>query len=141
MLLALIIILLVLSLLVCIYDWRSRIIPNYIVVCIFSVALVAVMLNGHYSQLINLMLFLPIAIALWKFGIWGAGDSKLLLAFFPMISSQYYIATICFIGLIGFITALIVIAYNRINKNKIFNSVPYGIPIALSCFLTSIASL
>jgi len=89
----------------------------------------------------SFVILVPVSLLVWKVGIWGAGDSKLLLAFFPMIDSQYYLSTMIYIGFAGFVTVIaFLISKNFSDKNK-FNSVPYGIPIALSCFITSVASI
>ncbi|WP_083824833.1 A24 family peptidase [Vibrio ichthyoenteri] len=128
------------SILVCFYDWRYRIIPNYICVFIFLISILTLIMSGNYLNLLYFALFVPVSLLIWKLGIWGAGDSKLLLAFFPMIASDYYLATLMYICLTGFATGIIFLTYRRISRNNKFDTVPYGIPIALSCFITSIAS-
>lgn len=138
--LAIILLLLILSLLVCIYDWRFREIPNYICIIIFLVSILVLILKGDFYNLIYFSLAIPLFLTVWKIGIWGAGDSKLLLAFFPMIESQYYVTTVVFICLMGFATGVMFLIFQKISRNNKFNTVPYGIPIALSCFITSIAS-
>ncbi|WP_114766335.1 prepilin peptidase [Vibrio rhodolitus] len=135
-----ILVLFILSFLVCFYDWNFRRIPNVIIILIFLLAVIKLLVSGDFSNFFWLAILVPILFLVWKVGIWGAGDSKLLLAFFPMINAQYYVATLCFIGLLGFITTLVFLVYKTVNKKIKFNTVPYGIPIALSCFLTSIAS-
>ncbi|NLS13083.1 hypothetical protein HGP28_09295 [Vibrio sp. SM6] len=132
--------LMIFSLIACYYDWRWRIIPNLLCAAILLTGFVIIAFRGDFPHWSALLITFVIAIALWRFRIWGAGDSKLLLAFFPMIDSQFYIATIAFIGLTGCATALIFLLYRRLSPCCKFNSVPYGIPIALSCFVTSVAS-
>lgn len=141
MVLLIILLLLFLSILVCIYDWRLRKIPNYICIIIFCISILVLILKEEFDGLIYLLLAIPFFLIVWKVGIWGAGDSKLLLSFFPMIESQYYVTTVVFICLIGFATGVMFLIFKKISKKNKFNTVPYGIPIALSCFITSIASL
>ena len=129
-----------LSILVCIYDWKYRVVPNYICVIIFLIAILMLVLNDEFSNLWRFALAIPLTLIIWRIGILGAGDCKLLLAFFPMIATQYYVATVVFIGLTGFATVLVFLLFRRVSRNNNYNTVPYGIPIALSCFVTSIAS-
>ncbi len=99
------------------------------------------MITKNPFEWLSFVILLPVSLLVWKVGIWGAGDSKLLLAFFPMIDSQYYLSTMIYIGFAGFVTVIVFLISKKISDKNKFNSVPYGIPIALSCFITSVGSI
>ncbi|WP_443088454.1 prepilin peptidase [Vibrio sp. LaRot3] len=131
----------VLSISVCYFDWRYRIIPNWLCLLILLLSIYSIVVTKSSFEWFNFVILVPVSLLVWKVGIWGAGDSKLLLAFFPMIDSQYYLSTMIYIGFAGFVTVIAFLISKKFSDKNKFNSVPYGIPIALSCFITSVASI
>ena len=104
--------------------------------------LVVALLNGYLAS------SLPISIAcffvgvlLWYLKVLGAGDVKLLAALVIGIQPDLVTVTLISIGFMG--GGLVLIMY-IIGKIKRFNAykkgIPYGIPIALSCFIFSTIS-
>lgn len=128
---------------VCFFDGWHRKIPNNLnkIALIFSNI---VALNNGY-----LMSSLPIAILcfvvffiLWYLKVIGAGDVKLLCAL--IIGIQPNLVTITLIC-IGFLGGFLVFAMYIVGKVRGLPSftkgIPYGIPIALSCFFFSTISI
>ena len=127
---------------VCIFDWKHRKIPNTLNKITLIANLVVALLNGYLAS------SLPISIAcffigvlLWYLKVLGAGDVKLLAALVIGIQPDLVTVTLISIGFMG--GGLVLIMY-IIGKIKRFNTykkgIPYGIPIALSCFIFSTIS-
>ncbi|CAH6785673.1 Type IV prepilin peptidase TadV/CpaA [Vibrio chagasii] len=127
---------------VCIFDWKHRKIPNNLNKIALVVNLVVALSNGYLASSlpISIVCFV-VGVLLWYLKVIGAGDVKLLTALVVGIQPDLVIATLISIGFMG--GGLVLIMY-IIGKIKRFNSykkgIPYGIPIALSCFIFSTIS-
>ncbi|WP_152469222.1 prepilin peptidase [Vibrio sp. THAF190c] len=116
-------------LLVCYSDIKHRKIPNYLtaLAAIFCISL-SYFNNGfnEYSVIIASI----VSILLWRFGIFGAGDSKLIIALSCAISIKsmlyFFIVTLLFGGFLVVIDFL----YSKIKKTKGIRTLPYGVAIS-----------
>ncbi|WP_135455291.1 A24 family peptidase [Vibrio echinoideorum] len=128
---------------VCFFDGKHRKIPNDLnkIALIFSI-LVALH-NGH------LMSSLPIAVLcfvvffiLWYLRVIGAGDVKLLCALIIGIQPDLVVITLIYIGFLGgFLVFTMYIVGKTRGIPSFAKGIPYGIPIALSCFFFSTISI
>ncbi|MCF7507045.1 prepilin peptidase [Vibrio sp. L3-7] len=128
---------------VCFFDGKHRKIPNDLnkIALIFSI-LVALH-NGY------LMSSLPIAVLcfvvffiLWYLRVIGAGDVKLLCALIIGIQPDLVVITLIYIGFLGGFLVFTMYIVGKIRGIPSFaKGIPYGIPIALSCFFFSTISI
>ncbi len=134
---------LVTFILVCVFDGKYRVIPNnlckFALVTNITIALIA----GYLPSSITIMLIsFVILIVLWFLGVFGAGDVKLLCSLIVGIHPSLVTPAIITIGLFGGIQLTIMLILNVWNgKHSLTKGIPYGIPIALSCFLFSTLSI
>lgn len=128
---------------VCFFDGWHRKIPNNLnkIALIFSNI---VALNNGY-----LMSSLPIAILcfvvffiLWYLKVIGGGDVKLLCALIIGIQPELVTSTLIFIGFLGGVVVSIMYIIGKVvGFDSYKKGIPYGIPIALSCFIFSTVSI
>ena len=122
-------------------DIRYRIISNKLVACV----LVTVFLYSFQSGLLNQWLYsipvLAIGFLLWWLGVIGAGDVKLLAVLVPAINPDFHLFTFLVVAFSGGIVAVLTLLYAKLITKKSDITVPYGVPIALGCWLGILASL
>ncbi|CAM3795033.1 Type IV leader peptidase family protein [Vibrio aerogenes CECT 7868] len=132
-----------LSLIVCFYDLRERIIPNSVCLIIFTIALmispvsVTVVWAAQVTGVVCLLL------VFYRYQVWGGGDIKLLLAFLPAISEKFLLLTMTLIGLTGGVLCAFYLVYGawtdmeQVRKKGL----PFGIPVCFACLFGITASL
>ncbi|WP_102524898.1 prepilin peptidase [Vibrio tapetis] len=133
----------VIFILVCIYDGKYRITPNRLCKVALVTNVAIALINGHLSYSITIMFItFIILIVLWFLGVFGAGDVKLLCSLILGIHPSLVTLTLVTIGMFGGIQLIIMFILSRWNeKCALTKGIPYGIPIASSCFLFSTMSI
>ncbi len=127
---------------VCIFDWKHRKIPNTLNNFTLVANLVVALLNGYLASSlpISIVCFF-VGVLLWYLKVLGAGDVKLLAALIVGVQPNLVIATLISIGFMGGWLVLIMYVIGKIKRfNAYKKGIPYGIPIALSCFIFSTIS-
>lgn len=128
---------------VCFSDGTNRKIPNNLNKIALAFSILVALHNGH------LMTSLPIAVLcfvvffiLWYLRVIGAGDVKLLCSLIIGIEPKLVTATLITIGFLGGILVSIMYLIGKIaGFDSYKKGIPYGIPIALSCFIFSTVSI
>ncbi|KAB0465448.1 A24 family peptidase [Vibrio kanaloae] len=128
---------------VCFSDGTNRKIPNNLNKIALAFSLLVALHNDY------LMSSLPIAVLcfvvffiLWYLRVIGAGDVKLLCSLIIGIQPELVTATLILIGFLGGFLAFTMYIVGKIRGLPIFaKGIPYGIPIALSCFFFSTVSI
>lgn len=135
------IIFLILSFAVIYSDLRYRVIPNALV---FSVLMTVLVYCYQFEVLGQWLYAIPVfgtGFFLWWLGMFGAGDVKLLTVLAPAIDPDYHLFTFLIIVFSGGIVAVATLIYARLKGKNQKITVPYGVPIALGCWLGILASL
>lgn len=128
---------------VCIFDWKHRKIPNNLNKIALVFNLVVALLNGYLalSLPISIVCFF-VGVLLWYLRVLGAGDVKLLAALIVGIQPNLVTATLISIGFMGGILVIVMCVIGKVKRFNIYKKgIPYGIPIALSCFIFSTISI
>ncbi|WP_353505929.1 A24 family peptidase [Vibrio apostichopi] len=128
---------------VCFFDGKHRKIPNNLSKTALIFSIFVALYNGYLMTSISIaILCFFVFFILWYVKVIGAGDVKLIGALIIGIQPDFAIITLIFIGFFG--GGLVSIMY-IIGKAAGFDSykkgIPYGIPIALSCFIFSTISI
>ncbi|WP_157810384.1 prepilin peptidase [Vibrio sp. HA2012] len=121
-------------------DVRYRLIANKLVIGVLGCVATFCYINDSLGNFTYWIWLCPLAFALWYIHMWGAGDAKLLIALLPAVSSDYLAEIFILIGLSGGVTALMTYLIAKYKKTE-FITVPYGVPISVSCWLGILASL
>src|SRR5690242_18542907 len=124
-------------------DIRYRRIPNWCVLALLVLFIPWIFVGPEVSVLLSLAafaIFIAAGIVLYAFGIWGAGDSKLISAVVLFIGwgrlAEFAFAT----ALFGGILALIILVSNTTRVLAMLNmhgqapakpTVPYGVAISI----------
>jgi prepilin peptidase CpaA len=128
---------------VCIFDWKHRKIPNNLNKIALVFNLVVALLNGYLASSlpISIVCFF-VGVLLWYLRVLGAGDVKLLAALIVGIQPNLVTATLISIGFMGGILVIVMCVIGKVKRFNIYKKgIPYGIPIALSCFIFSTISI
>lgn len=128
---------------VCFFDGKYRKIPNNLSKTALTFSIFVALYNGYLMTSLSIaILCFFVFFILWYVKVIGAGDVKLISALIISIQPDFAITTLIFIGFFGGV--LVSIMY-IIGKAAGFDSykkgIPYGIPIALSCFIFSTISI
>ncbi|WP_087023867.1 A24 family peptidase [Thaumasiovibrio subtropicus] len=131
-------ILLVLSLLLCVYDIRHRLLPNtWIGVVSISCMVINLQFGIGWNALVGTATVLVTGLFLFYWGIVGAGDVKLLAAYSIAITADILLPTLLLAAIIGGVVTLILVLWawkSRQWEQLKSRGIPYGIPIALAGF-------
>lgn len=121
-------------------DILRRSIPNKWTLLIFVLSMTYSLDKNGISNLGFVFTVFLIGLILWRFGLLGGGDVKLLVAVSPFINTGFYIDWLFLISLIGAGTAIVIYI---LHKNDILksNSVPYSIAITVGSWLGIVASI
>ncbi|SCB80792.1 prepilin peptidase [Gilliamella intestini] len=122
----------------CYTDWKYRIISNKIVIIIFILAILNFLFGQGQLNYGASAIFLICGLLMFYCRLAGAGDIKLITALLitiPVSSVLFFLVVITFFGLP---LAIFVIIYKRLKKPEGGITLPYGIAISASYFLTSI---
>nr|WP_281259812.1 prepilin peptidase [Vibrio albus] len=130
-----------LMLLVIYSDLRYRIISNALVMVTSLMVLVYCYQADVLSQWLYAIPVFGIGFLLWWLGVFGAGDVKLLAVLVPAIDPAYHLFTFLMIAFSGGIVAIATLLYAKLVTKNNDTTVPYGISIALGCWLGILASL
>ena len=88
-------------LLICFFDIYKRTIPNKSVVILF----ICLLFSKYYGYLDfyfeSLLPIFVIGLLLWKLGVWGAGDVKLIAVLSLFISPSFLLTSILIILVVG----------------------------------------
>ena len=124
-------------------DIRYRVIPNTLIVCVLITVIIFCIQSASLNQCLYSIPVLIIGLVLWRLGVVGAGDVKLLVAFIPAVDPIFHVFTFLIIAFSGGIVAVITFLYAKLIKKKKYSdiTVPYGVSIALGCWLGILASL
>lgn len=119
-------------------DWRSRRIPNLLLLPSFFLALVLNFLtlgvNGITQTLLGLTIGFSLLIIPYLLGGIGAGDVKLLMVIGSFGGHTLVIYSFFLGAIIGGIISLAIYLVNFISAKKI-STMPYGIPLALGTLI------
>lgn len=122
----------------CYTDWKYRTISNKIVIIIFILAVLNFLFGQGELNYGASAIFLICGLLMFYCRLAGAGDIKLITALLitiPVSSVLFFLVVITFFGLP---LAIFVIIYKRLKKSEGGITLPYGIAISASYFLTSI---
>ena len=117
-------------------DIRYRLIPNWSVLALLALFIPWIFVGPDVSVVLSLArfaTFFAAGVALYAFGIWGAGDSKLMAAVALFISWDQLQLFLFATALCGGILALAIIVIRR--WWAIERTVPYGVAIAAGAVL------
>tara|TARA_Y100000588_G_scaffold75937_1_gene79211 strand:- start:8974 stop:9405 length:432 start_codon:yes stop_codon:yes gene_type:complete len=126
---------------ICIFDLYKRRIPNLLIVLLFLVLVSANLigqLNYHVSS------FLVVAVSsllLWKIGVWGAGDVKLLAVLSLFTSPDFLLTSIVVVLVVGGGVALCELLASKIWSSRETKGVPYGLAICVGGCIGILASI
>ncbi|MFB9227479.1 A24 family peptidase [Vibrio lentus] len=128
---------------VCFFDGKQRKIPNNLSKTALIFSIFVALHNGHLmSSLPIAVLCFVVFLILWYLRVIGAGDVKLLCALIIGIQPELVTATLIFIGFLGgFLVSAMYIVGKIKGLPSFAKGIPYGIPIALSCFIFSTVSI
>jgi len=132
----------VLSILVVYFDCRYRRIPNNICAIILFVSLYLAVEGNNISLHLTsgLIIFLSTAI-LFKFNIFGAGDSKLLTAYSMALLPNQLLDAVILTLLFGGLLSLFYLIKDRLilkKSRKDEHGLPYGVAISFGFYITII---
>lgn len=122
----------------CYTDLTRRTISNYIVGIIFILAILNFVFGGGQLNYSASGIFLICGLFMFYCRLVGAGDIKLITALLISIPSGSVMFFLVTITLFGLPMAIIAIIYKHIKKPENGVTLPYGIAISASYFLTSI---
>ena len=123
-------------------DIRYRRIPNWCVVVLLVLFIPWIFVGTEVSVLLSLAafaIFMAAGIVLYAFGIWGAGDSKLIAAVALFVGWTRLPLFLFATALAGGILALVIILWHAPRVRAMLNvpapdktrrNVPYGVAIA-----------
>lgn len=130
-----------------VFDWRSRIIPNWLNLAFLVVGLVlALVMFGWQPAVSNLAHFaiaLAAAILLFAFRLWGGGDAKFYAASAAWFSLEHIIGLFVSIAIAGLVLVLFWIGLKRVSGEKLkrgAKELPYGIAIAAGGLLMQLSN-
>lgn len=135
--------LLMLLVLLCIYDWLFRRIPNIVVISIGLIGIYSFFYrDGNLHNILIWFAYFSAGITLFYMGLFGAGDVKLILMLLLCIDSTFWLAFTLLVFIVGGIWALIYFYISQyFPSQKDFNGLPYAFPIAFSAVIfTSIST-
>jgi prepilin peptidase CpaA len=118
-------------------DISVRIIRNAEVIVVFMVSGGLAVLVGNGAGLLHGMWSLLIGFVLFRLGVCGAGDVKLLTALSLAIGSQWWLPCLILMLFLGGIAAFILLLASFVlNKPMLRQAgVPYGVPISVAGWL------
>lgn len=131
----------ILVLLVIYSDIRFRTISNTLVMAVFLAVLAYCYQSDVLGQWLYAIPVFCIGFLLWWLGAFGAGDVKLLTVLVPAIDPAYHLFTFLIIAFSGGIVVVATLIHARLKAKNGKITVPYGVPIALGCWLGILASL
>lgn len=126
---------------ICYFDFSKRIIPNssiLILLCFLIVLSSLGYLSVHFGSFI---LVFVIGILFWKFGVWGAGDVKLLSVLSLFISPGFLLASILVVLVVGGGVALCELLLCKVVPSRKSRGVPYGVAICVGGCVGILASI
>jgi prepilin peptidase CpaA len=131
-----------LSILVVYFDCRYRLISNYICAIIFFVSLYLTVEGGNTALHLTsgLIIFLSTAI-LFKFKVFGAGDSKLATAYSIALLPNQLLDAVILTLLFGGLLSLFYLIKDRLILKKSREDergLPYGVAISFGFYITII---
>lgn len=125
----------------CYTDLKSRTISNKLVVIIFILAILNFLFGQGQLNYGASAIFLICGLLMFYCRLVGAGDIKLITALLitiPVNNVLFFLVVITFFGLP---LAIFAIIYKRFKKTEGGITLPYGLAISASYFLTSITLL
>jgi prepilin peptidase CpaA len=131
-------------------DVKHRRIPNWTVLALIVLFIPWILVRPEVSVLLSLAsfaIFMAAGIVLYAFGIWGAGDSKLIAAVALFVGFdrmlQFAFATAVFGGILALMIVLSNTAWlmAMLGKKESVHTVPYGVAIAVGAALTVLRSM
>jgi len=127
--------------LICYFDIYKRIIPNISVV----VLLFFLFFSRHYGYLEfyfeSFLSIFIIGLLLWKFGVWGAGDVKLISVLSMFISPNFLFTSVLVILVVGGGVALCELTMCKVLPSRKSQGVPYGVAISVGGCVGVLASI
>ena len=139
-----IILLAIILAIVSVSDIRHRRIPNWTVLAICGLSIPWILL-GHGPSLLSALAAMLIAFGvtwpLYAFGLFGAGDSKLLMALSLLVGAQNLLNFFVVVAIAGGVIAAASLAANPTRALVLFQlrgkggygrDVPYGVAIAIA---------
>ena len=115
---------------ICYRDFSKRIVSNNSVLLLCCFLLSAVPIYDAQVYLLNAVGLLLLGILLWKFGVFGAGDIKLVCIFALLVDPDYLLLTFVIVFTLGGIEALLYILIKKLTPISIVHDgLPFAIPI------------
>ena len=124
---------------ICYTDIRYRIIANSIIIALFFIILTNFFLGFGKLNYISALIFFIIGLIMYTFKLIGAGDIKLITVLLLSLSYEEVWNFLIMMTLLGLPLAVIAIIWKMITKSKV--TIPYGVAIGLSYFITTYLSL
>lgn len=116
-------------LLVCYSDIKHRKIPNYLTALTAVFCILLSYFNNGFDEY-SVIIASIVSILLWRLGIFGAGDSKLIIALSFAIAFNsmlyFFVVTLLF----GGILVVVDFVYYKIKKVEGIRALPYGVAIS-----------
>ena len=134
-------------------DIRYRRIPNWCVLALLVLFIPWIFVGPEVSVLLSLAafaIFFAAGIVLYAFGIWGAGDSKLIAAVALFVGWGRLPLFLFATALAGGILALVIILWHAPRLRAMLNmpgphdarrNVPYGVAISIGAVLAVFGAL
>lgn len=135
-------------------DIRYRRIPNWCVVVLLALFIPWIFVGPEVSVLpciIAFVIFFAVGVILYAFGIWGAGDSKLIAAAALFVGWDRLLLFLFATAVAGGILALVIMIFHAQRVLAMLNmrrpadprpaNVPYGVAIAAGAALAFFSNL
>ncbi|MFA1562336.1 A24 family peptidase [Aliivibrio fischeri] len=134
------------SLIVCFYDIKKRVISNKVCLIIFLICSVICYFMQNYDSYKYTLSIFTVGFILFRLNIIGGGDVKLMLSFSIAVLPKYQLLTIVVILFGGGLMAIGQLIYLKILQISQMDAksrgVPYGVPICVGyLFFISVSLL
>lgn len=121
-------------------DFRSRTIPNWLIIVTLAGGLGFAIWTSDWSDLLlhflSFVIALAVGLALFGLKVWGGGDGKLFAAIALWFEIADFPVLVMAIALVGFV---LVLGYSLVHWGKLFSknaqSIPYGVAIGFGAVL------
>lgn len=123
-------------------DISLRRISNEVCLLVICISTISAALHGFFlPSLLNSVIVFLVFFLIWRLGIMGAGDVKLIAAYSIGIVPELLIGNLVFIGLIGGVQISVMYINGILRGTTPFDKgIPYGVAISISGVIFSYIS-
>lgn len=123
-------------------DISKRKIGNKVCLLVICLSVVSAISHGFVvSSILNSIVIFIVFFIIWRLGVMGAGDVKLISGYSIAIVPELIIANFVFIGLIGGVQVSVMYIVSLVRGTTPFDKgIPYGVAISISGVILSYVS-